>query len=253
LLSSYAAVRGRCYRALAPALVGACLFAGGVASSAVLPEGLELPKPTPVIVAPPPAPVAAPQPAFAFGSPLPGREVGSPFGLRRLPWEPTGRLHEGVDIAAPTGEAVHAIAPGVVTRTGDSASYGRFVEVRHEDGFVSFYAHLGGVAKGVRSGVPLTAGQKLGLVGNTGHSTGAHLHFELRKDGKLLNPAMFMGRVFATLTDLPLKAAALIPRVVHQASVSRSPGWTLASNTGASNTRRHGRGGHRVHAVMAAD
>lgn len=248
-MSSYnPAVRGRCFRALAPALVIACVFVGGVASSAVLPAGLDLPKPVPVVVVPPPAPVSPPAPAFIFGSPLPGREIGSPFGLRRLPWEPNGRLHEGVDIAAPSGEPVRVIAAGTVTRTGESGSYGRFVEVTHADGFVSFYAHMGAVAKGVRSGVALTAGQKLGLVGDTGHSTGAHLHFELHKDGKLLNPALFFNRVFATLADLPLKAAALIPRAVHQASVSRTPGWTLASNTG-----RQVRVGRRAHAVLAAD
>lgn len=246
--NSNAAARGRCFRALAPTLACAFVLAGGVASSAAdLPTDLIFLKPAPAAVVPPPvaAPAVPPAPAFAFGSPLPGREIGSPFGLRRLPWEPTGRLHEGVDIAAPVGEAVHAIAAGTVTKTGDSASYGRFVEVTHPDGFVSFYAHLGSVAKGIHNGQALIAGEKLGAVGNTGHSTGAHLHFELRHQGQLLNPAMFFNRVFATLADLPLKAAAAIPRIVHQASVSRTPGWTLARNT-----PRRGHGG-RAHAVLA--
>ncbi|MDB5433612.1 MAG: peptidase [Caulobacter sp.] len=243
------AVRGRCFRALAPALAGAVLFIGGVASSAAVPANVSLPKPAAMHLPALKAPLAAaPQPAFAFASPLPGREIGSPFGLRRLPWEPTGRLHEGVDMAAPSGEAVHVICAGTVTRTGDSASYGRFVEVKHADGLVSFYAHLGRVAKGVRSGVQLAAGDKVGSVGDTGHSTGAHLHFEMRKDGRPLNPAMFINQVFATLADLPLKAAGIIPRHVRLAQVSRTPGWTMAANTTVSHRGHRG----RAHAVLAA-
>jgi murein DD-endopeptidase MepM/ murein hydrolase activator NlpD len=251
-LSSHAsAVRSRCYRALAPALLGLIVFIGAAASNAadfpagIAPGLLGVNPPAPLIVPPPPAP----PPAFEFASPLPGREIGSPFGLRRLPWEPTGRLHEGVDMAAPSGSAVHATCAGVVARTGSSASYGRFVEVTHADGFSSFYAHLGRVAKGIRSGTPVAEGDTVGAVGDTGHSTGAHLHFELRKDGQVLNPAMFIGRVFVKLADLPLKAARLIPRHVHEASVSSAPGWTLASDTVP---RRHFTRGGRVHAVLAA-
>ena len=227
------------------------MFVGGVASSAAdLPDAFKgMTAPAPLLAnVPDPAkvvPPAPPAPAFSFASPLPGREVGSPFGLRRLPWEPTGRLHEGVDIAAPSGETVHVTCAGTVTKAGTSPSYGHYVEVTHADGFTSFYAHLARVAKGVRPGLVMVEGQAVGTVGDSGHSTGAHLHFEMRQNGRLLNPEMFIGKVFATLAELPTAAARVIPRHVRLAQVSSRPGWTLAANTAP-------RRGHRVHTVVAA-
>jgi murein DD-endopeptidase MepM/ murein hydrolase activator NlpD len=199
------------------------------------PVVLHAPKP----VAPPAPPPAPPAPAFSFVDPLPGRDIGSPFGLRELPWEARGRLHEGVDIAAPTGEAVHATLPGVVARTGVSQSYGRFVEVRHGDGLTSFYAHLKAAAARMRAGREIAADQVVGYVGDTGHSTGPHLHFEIRRNGAPLNPAMFIDQQFATAANLPLRKAAAVGRVVRIAQVSGTPA--------AFRPRvRHG----RVHAVI---
>ena len=89
-----------------------------------------------------------PPPAFVFDTPLPGREVNSPFGLRQLPWEENGRLHEGVDIAAPAGSPIQAATDGIVVRSGVSGSYGRYVEMAHKDGFRTLYAPLGAAARG---------------------------------------------------------------------------------------------------------
>nr|QQZ51916.1 M23 family metallopeptidase [Phenylobacterium glaciei] len=80
----------------------------------------------------------------------PRREDQFPFGLRRLPWEDHGRLHEGVDIAGPTGTKVLAVSDGIVKRAGESPSYGRYVEVEHGVGLTSFYAHLGKIERGVK-------------------------------------------------------------------------------------------------------
>jgi murein DD-endopeptidase MepM/ murein hydrolase activator NlpD len=164
-----------------------------------------------------------PPPAFRFDAPLPGRVVNSPFGLRQLPWEENGRLHEGVDIAAPSGAAVKVAADGVVVRTGISPSYGRFVEVMHRGGLTSMYAHLSAQAKGVRRGAYLHRGDAVAYVGNTGHSTGSHLHFEIRQGRKPLNPSFFLGQSFARADDLPLKAAARIGKKVRLATVSNWP------------------------------
>jgi murein DD-endopeptidase MepM/ murein hydrolase activator NlpD len=104
------------------------------------------------VTAEPPAP---PPPAFVFDAPLPGHVVNSPFGLRQMPWEENGRLHEGVDIAAPAGAPVHVATDGIVMRSGVSVTYGRFVEVAHKDGFRTLYAHLGrdaGLKRGPMSG-----------------------------------------------------------------------------------------------------
>jgi murein DD-endopeptidase MepM/ murein hydrolase activator NlpD len=149
--------------------------------------------------------------------------VNSPFGLRQMPWEENGRLHEGVDIAAPAGAPVHVATDGVVMRSGVSGTYGRFVEVAHKDGFRTLYAHLGRDA-GLKRGTYVKRGTTVAYVGNSGRSTGSHLHFELRnKAGKPLNPALFMGKTFAEKDDLPLKAAAKVGRKVRLAQVSKWP------------------------------
>ncbi|MDI1365314.1 MAG: M23 family metallopeptidase [bacterium] len=186
---------------------------------------------------PPPgleAPVVAfepPPPAFVFDTPLPGREVNSPFGLRQLPWEENGRLHEGVDIAAPVGSPVRAATDGIVVRSGVSESYGRYVEMAHKDGFRTMYAHLGAAARDVKPGLYARRGQTIAYVGNSGHSTGAHLHFELRRQGKALNPAFFLGRSFAEAEDLPLRAAGRVSRKVRIATVSAWPEGLKATRT----------------------
>jgi murein DD-endopeptidase MepM/ murein hydrolase activator NlpD len=146
---------------------------------------------------------------LTFGAPLPGHGVNSRFGLRQLSFEPRARQHDGVDIAAPSGEAVHAAAMGFVRRTGLSESYGHFVEVAHADGVSTFYAHLVRGSK-LKAGAFVAPGAVLGFVGSTGHSTGPHLHFEVRRDGAPLNPQLFLGRRFAGREDLPSAPARLV-------------------------------------------
>lgn len=188
---------------------------------------------TSVIPVASPAPLVAltepPPPPITFAEPLPGHEINSPFGLRRLPWERHGRLHQGVDIAAPLGAPIQAAADGVVTRAGYSSSYGNFVEIRHPEGLTSFYAHMRAIARGLRSGQAVRQGQTVGKVGNTGESAGAHLHFEMHDlKGRPLNPARFIGQEFAQANDLPIKAAAHISPRVRQAQVGRWPAKVLA-------------------------
>lgn len=189
-------------------------FATTVASPQGAPERAYVPAPAPVEPSPPP-----PEPEYVFGEPVPGHAVNSPFGLRKMPWESRGRLHQGVDIAAPSGTKVVAVEDGVVTRSGNSASYGRFVEVRHASGLTSFYAHLGRVERGARSGQAVAAGDPIGRIGSSGTSTGPHLHFEIRRGDQPLNPVAFIGREFATAEDLPLKTAAYYSKTVRVASV----------------------------------
>jgi len=167
---------------------------------------------------------AEPAHLIAFQHPVLGEEIVSPFGLRQLPWEENGRLHEGVDIAADFNEPVLAAADGVVTRAGQSYTYGRFVEIEHAEGLTTLYAHMGGVAAEMRPGLAVAAGTPVGRVGSSGTSTGPHLHFEIRdaKD-RPLNPALFVGKTFATADDLPLRDARRFPRRVRIAYVSRIP------------------------------
>ncbi|MDO9223223.1 MAG: M23 family metallopeptidase [Caulobacter sp.] len=212
---------------LAAVLMGAVAVASAQAS---LPSREEAAARMAPMVAPP-QPAARPhiaQPKFAFASPLTGFAVNSPFGLRKMPWEEGGRLHEGVDIAAPVGTAIRVTLAGTVLRTGVDGGYGRFVEVSHGDGLTSLYAHLGRTAPGLKAGMVIPAGYVVAFVGSTGRSTGAHLHFEIRQDGRPLNPAAFMGRTFASTAELPLTAAARVPRRVRIAQVSDWPAGVAA-------------------------
>lgn len=205
--------------AMAGALNGAMALGSWVAQTTTAPPAAS-PAPKVEVAEPAPPP---PPPAYQFDAPLPGRVVNSPFGLRQMPWEENGRLHEGVDIAAPGGAAVKVAADGVVKAVGVSGSYGRFVEVMHKGGLTTTYAHLKAPAAGVKRGAYLKRGTTVAYVGNSGRSTGSHLHFELRKGDKALNPTLFLGRSFAEADDLPLKAAGRVSRKVHVATVSRWP------------------------------
>lgn len=151
-------------------------------------------------------PPAAPQiTEIAFEDPLPGFAINSPFGPRKWNDEDRGgRIHEGVDIAAPKGTLIHATLDGEIVKTGLSASYGNFVEVEHVDGIHSFYAHMSRTA-GLKVGEPVKAGEVIGYVGATGDATGPHLHFEIRKDGEHFDPTRFMGHAFKTVASLPLE------------------------------------------------
>ena len=220
--------------------VALTLAVANAASASLPPVDKPAPRPTlaPVVAeAPPPAP-----PVFACSDPVPGHEVESPYGLRRLPWERHGRLHEGVDIAAPKGAPVLAVAGGVVVKTGDSPTYGRFVELRHgEAGLTSFYAHLGKIERTAQAGAYVGPGTVIGRIGLSGTSTGPHLHFEIRQDGKALNPASFLDRKFETAADLPIKAASYVSPHVRVAEVSFIPEAKRVLMAEAGISRRHGR------------
>lgn len=116
--------------------------------------------------------------------------LSSPFGWRSDPFRNTRKFHAGMDIATPKGNPVVAAADGIVTFTGWRMGYGNLVEVRHENGFTTRYGHL---SKGlVQEGQRVVAGDLIALVGSTGRSTGPHLHFEVRKEDRPLNPFPFI-------------------------------------------------------------
>jgi murein DD-endopeptidase MepM/ murein hydrolase activator NlpD len=102
----------------------------------------------------------------------------------------TSRAHRGVDYAAPTGAPVISVAPGTVISATYDAANGRMVRVRHASGYVSYYLHLSAFAKGIRAGVHVNQGQRVGLVGSTGLATGPHLHYALTKNGAFVNPLL---------------------------------------------------------------
>lgn len=112
--------------------------------------------------------------------------VSSHFGSRIHPVKGKRSFHRGVDLAASCGEPVFSSGNGTVITAGYSGSYGWFVRIRHAGGYATLYAHLSRLH--VRKGMRVRIGQHIGDVGNTGVSTGCHLHFELEKNRKPMDP-----------------------------------------------------------------
>ena len=115
--------------------------------------------------------------------------ISSVFSDARLhPIYKRKRPHRGVDFAAPTGTPVRAVADGKVTYAGWRGDYGRFLKIDHAGPYSSAYAHLRRIKKGVRAGAFVKRGQVIGYVGSSGAATGPHLHFEMHKNGRYINP-----------------------------------------------------------------
>jgi murein DD-endopeptidase MepM/ murein hydrolase activator NlpD len=124
------------------------------------------------------------------GWPVDGGWVSSGFGLRADPFTGQQSHHEGVDIASRLGSPILAMGDGLITWSGEKQGYGSMVEVTHESGLVSRYAHTR--ANLVKVGDRVTKGQAIALVGSTGRSTGPHLHFEVVRNGVAVNPARYL-------------------------------------------------------------
>jgi len=121
------------------------------------------------------------------GLPIQGDfRVSSGFGIRNDPFTGGLAMHEGLDFTAATGTKVVASAKGVVTRSGWDMGYGNVVEVQHEEGFATRYAHLS--KRLVQVGESVERGSVLGEVGSTGRSTGPHLHYEVFNKDRVINP-----------------------------------------------------------------
>ncbi len=122
-------------------------------------------------------------------TPVDGARISSGFGLRRHPVLGYSRMHKGIDFAVPIGTPVMAAGSGTVQVANRSRGYGNFVQINHGNGYSTAYAHLSRFAAGIRSGSKVQQGQIVAYSGNTGMSTGPHLHYEIRKNGGQLNPA----------------------------------------------------------------
>jgi murein DD-endopeptidase MepM/ murein hydrolase activator NlpD len=112
------------------------------------------------------------------------------FGMRRHPISGGRRMHNGTDMAGSRGQTIVATADGVVTFAGRQSGYGNLIKIRHAQGFETYYAHLYRI--NVKSGQKVSLGQKIGGMGNTGGSTGVHLHYEIRLGGTPINARNYM-------------------------------------------------------------
>lgn len=161
------------------------------APTTAAPKPAASPANAPATAAAPPT-TAKPAPTTAKPSPSGTRlawplsgPVTSPFGTR---W---GKLHAGIDIGVPIGTPIHAAAAGTVFFCGVMGGYGNVVLVDHGNGLVSLYGHQNNLA--CADGQRVSAGQVIGYSGNTGHSTGPHLHFEVRRNGTPVDPMQYLG------------------------------------------------------------
>lgn len=126
---------------------------------------------------------------FLLRNPVPNGVFKSGFGMRRHPVLGYSRMHTGTDWAAPRGTPIIASGNGIVEKAGwDSGGYGNQTLIRHANGYVTSYNHQSAIAKGVTVGARVRQGQVIGYVGNTGLSTGPHLHYELIVNGTKVDP-----------------------------------------------------------------
>jgi hypothetical protein len=141
--------------------------------------------------------------AMPSGWPVRTGYITSRFGFRVHPIRKKRLFHEGVDFASPRGTPILAVADGVVTFSGTQNGYGRIVDIRHVNGLVTRYAH--NQENLVTEGQMVRQGQKIATVGSSGSSTGPHLHFEVIKDGKAVDPFLYIdsqpGPVMASTSD----------------------------------------------------
>lgn len=206
---------------LLPSYEAECTFLSGpVTVSALMEHRLGVtqpePEPLPVVTPPPPVEIVPPaEPAVVYmdyaGPALPANAtmdkyalglgetmcpvsdwwLSSAFGWREHPVDGEEKFHNGIDMAVNDGATVRAFADGVVDYIGESPIYGLYTQIKHANGVTTFYCHCNALT--VQQGQTVQVGDTVAQSGETGNATGPHLHFELKKDGMLLNPSYYIG------------------------------------------------------------
>ena len=125
--------------------------------------------------------------------------ISSGFGMRKHPINNRRQFHTGIDIPQVKGTPVYSTGNGIVTRKGYGSDYGNYIEIQHAGGFRSFYAHLSKTMVNIGDSINIT--QQIACVGNTGISTGSHLHYEVRKGNRFLNPIKWCYCLFEVFED----------------------------------------------------
>lgn len=153
-------------------------------------------------------------------SPVPGVE-SSGFGWRADPINNRRKFHKGTDFRAPRGTAVYAAGAGVVTFAGRMGGYGNVVFIDHGNGVITRYGHMRRI--GTKRDAQVVAGAQIGEVGSTGRATGPHLHFEVRLDGRAVNPSVAMSLAALQRTDPVAARAAASSLAPEVQAVSADP------------------------------
>ncbi len=121
-------------------------------------------------------------------TPINGARLSSGYGMRKHPILGYNKKHQGVDFAAPTGTPIMAAGTGHIEYVGNNGGAGKYIRIKHLNGYKTAYAHLSKYASGISKNVKVNQGQTIGYVGSTGLSTGPHLHYEVWFNGERINP-----------------------------------------------------------------
>lgn len=177
---------------------------------------------------------------FLLHTPVEAARITSGFGMRMHPILGYTRMHQGIDFGAPIGTPVLAAGDGVVSKAQWDSGYGRWLEIRHSGGWSTGYGHLSGWA--VKPGEMVHQGQLVAYVGNTGQSTGPHLHYEIIKDGIKINPQSARAPEGSSLDGRELAAFHMQKARIDALLAARAlqPGMQLASAISASPARTGG-------------
>jgi murein DD-endopeptidase MepM/ murein hydrolase activator NlpD len=125
---------------------------------------------------------------FLVRKPVPTAIMRSGFGSRRHPILGYTKMHTGVDWAAPMGTPIYASGNGAIEKAGWESGYGKYIRIKHMNGYETAYGHMTAFARGMEPGAHIRQGQVIGYVGSTGESTGAHVHFEILVNGRFVDP-----------------------------------------------------------------
>ena len=149
-------------------------------------------------------------------TPIDGARISSGFGRRKHPILGYTKMHKGTDFAARSGTPIMAAGDGTIARIGWNGGYGRYIQIRHNGTYSTAYAHMKGFRGGLKQGSRVKQGQIIGYVGTSGRSTGPHLHYEVLKNGRQVNP-----RSIKLPTGIKLAGAKLNAFEAYRAELDR--------------------------------
>ena len=163
-------------------------------------------------------------------TPINGARLSSRYGMRKHPILGYSKMHTGVDFAAPKGTPIYAAGNGVIERIGWVGGYGKYIKVKHNETYSTAYAHMSRYASGMKKGSRVKQGQVIAYVGSTGRSTGPHLHYEVIKNGKQINPQNAKFKVVDKLKGDKLKAFESEKKAI-MASLENTPGTSQTASS----------------------
>ena len=156
--------------------------------------------------------------------------ISSNYGNRMHPTLGYSKMHKGVDFAAPSGTPIYAAGNGVITSIGWKPGYGNFVQIKHSPTLSTAYAHASKFAKSLKAGSLVKQGQVIAYVGSTGRTTGAHLHYEVKIDGKHVNPMSIKTTLGTELVGKQLVRFREFKKEIHNLSTKLDKNIELVDN-----------------------